>query len=318
MWVNVVLETPAAFFGAAEPSRRCDGSQLTCKPSSRSTSFFIAVLAVVVAGAFLVLVPGCGNSVNALSIDGGGASTGTGGDGDRRSGGTGGGKIPVGQTQCSDGIDNDGDGKIDYADPECVGAARQRRELVRDRHPGRQRRRLQAGLLLRRQLGHGRRRLRVAAQVRSDEHERAVPVRPGVRPVSTRTSARCRRRSRRAASTTARSWSRTAATASAAASVPGAPTPIRLVATCTAEGLRQSRRSARACTQVTQCMTPCGHCDYCIGKDTLPADCTPDPTAARPTPARPATRPAGSTASIRRMCPTDTGCVTGCCRPIVP
>ena len=28
---------------------------------------------------------------------------------------------PIGQTQCSDGIDNDGDGKIDYADPECVG-----------------------------------------------------------------------------------------------------------------------------------------------------------------------------------------------------
>ena len=32
-----------------------------------------------------------------------------------------GGKVIVGNTQCSDGIDNDGDGKIDYADPECVG-----------------------------------------------------------------------------------------------------------------------------------------------------------------------------------------------------
>ena len=83
------------------------------QPSSRSTSFFIAVLAVVVASAFLLVVPGCGNSVNALSNDGGG---GTGGyapiDG---------GKIPIGMTQCSDGIDNDGDGKIDYNDPECVG-----------------------------------------------------------------------------------------------------------------------------------------------------------------------------------------------------
>ena len=32
-----------------------------------------------------------------------------------------GGKLTIGHTQCSDGIDNDGDGLIDYADPECVG-----------------------------------------------------------------------------------------------------------------------------------------------------------------------------------------------------
>jgi len=86
------------------------------QPSSRSTSFFIAVLAVVVAGAFMLLVPSCSSSVNALSSDGGGASTGTGGFG-----GIDGGKIPVGMTQCSDGIDNGMDGKTDYDDPECVG-----------------------------------------------------------------------------------------------------------------------------------------------------------------------------------------------------
>src|SRR5262245_3809742 len=83
-------------------------------PSSRSTSFVIAAAAVFLAGAFLVLVPGCGNSVNALGDGGGGAGASTG------AGGTGA-KIPVGMTQCSDGIDNDGDGKIDYNDPECVG-----------------------------------------------------------------------------------------------------------------------------------------------------------------------------------------------------
>ena len=89
------------------------------QPSSRSTSFFIAALAVLLVGAFFVLVPGCSSSVNALSSDGGGASTGTGGT--MGAGGVGGGKIPIGQTQCSDGIDNDGDGKTDYNDPECVG-----------------------------------------------------------------------------------------------------------------------------------------------------------------------------------------------------
>src|SRR5204863_6684485 len=94
------------------------GLQAHMSPSSRSTSFFIAALAVVLAGACLMLVPGCGNSVNALSDGGGGAGASNGGS--TGAGGTGA-KIPVGQTQCSDGIDNDGDGKIDYNDPECVG-----------------------------------------------------------------------------------------------------------------------------------------------------------------------------------------------------
>src|SRR4051812_19873672 len=45
-------------------------------------------------------------------------STGTGGSGLGGAGGLIGGKL--GTTQCSDGIDNDGDGKIDLMDPECV------------------------------------------------------------------------------------------------------------------------------------------------------------------------------------------------------
>ena len=198
-------------------------------------------LACVVAGAFMVLVPGCGNSVNALSTTAAAAF-----DRDRAArralaDSTGaGGKFRSATPQCSDGIDNDGDGKIDYADPECVGAARQRRELVRDRHPGRQRRRLQAGLLLRRQLGHGRRRLHVAAQVRSDDHQRRVSLRSGLRHVA-------RERVLGVVVAVAdvhrqlpASWCRTAATASAAAPSPGAPTPIRLVPTCTAAGLQRS------------------------------------------------------------------------------
>ena len=67
-------------------------------------------------------------------------------------------------------------------------------------------------------------------------------------------------------------------------------------------------------------MTPCGHCDYCIGKDTLPADCTPDAGVDGSTPN---TCPTGYTACGQygvdpSMCPDGTGCVTGCCRPLVP
>jgi hypothetical protein len=63
-------------------------------------------------------------------------------------------------------------------------------------------------------------------------------------------------------------------------------------------------------------MIPCGHCDYCVGKDTLPADCTTDGGT-------PYNCPEGYTACGQygvdpSQCPTDTTCVTGCCRPIVP
>src|SRR3982751_6186781 len=83
------------------------------KPTTASVA--ITTIAALVAGAYAVLVPGCGNSVNARSVDGAGTGGATG------FGGIGGGKIPVGQTQCSDGLDNDGDGRTDYNDPECVG-----------------------------------------------------------------------------------------------------------------------------------------------------------------------------------------------------
>jgi hypothetical protein len=64
---------------------------------------------------------GVGGSAASTASGGGhtGPAGGTGG-----AGATGGGnpKIPVGVTQCSDGIDNDGDGLIDSRDPECTGA----------------------------------------------------------------------------------------------------------------------------------------------------------------------------------------------------
>src|SRR5947207_6303314 len=84
------------------------------KPSPTNVAIF--TIAAVVTGALLFLV-GCGGGGNALG-------TGTAGTGGTTSTGTGGNTVDAGKlgtTQCSDGIDNDGDGKIDYADPECVG-----------------------------------------------------------------------------------------------------------------------------------------------------------------------------------------------------
>jgi hypothetical protein len=117
--------------------------------------------------------------------------------------------------------------------------------------------------------------------------------------------------------------------------IPGGPT-IRLAATCTAAKFNDPVACPR-CTQVTQCANPCGHCEICIGKPTLPADCTastPDGGATggggaggsgpdsgttseppqcdgeNPIPCGPGTNtPANG-------CPVGQGCLTGCCFPI--
>src|SRR4051794_26985917 len=88
-----------------------------------STSSLACILS-----SLLLAAAGCGKSVMALNARdgaatgaGGAAATGAGGSAGTTLGVDGGGKIPIGSTQCSDGIDNDHDGFIDSADPECTG-----------------------------------------------------------------------------------------------------------------------------------------------------------------------------------------------------
>jgi hypothetical protein len=120
--------------------------------------------------------------------------------------------------------------------------------------------------------------------------------------------------------------------------VPQAPNPIRLAATCTADKFNDPV-ACPPCTQVTQCANPCDHCEICIGKPTLPADCgeppsdggtTYPPDAAMDaipdgyTPPPPPPKCAsgwlacGPGGVAPTACPNGTGCVTGCCIPIIP
>ena len=103
--------------------------------------------------------------------------------------------------------------------------------------------------------------------------------------------------------------------------IPGAPTPIRLAATCTAADFGDPAKCP-PCTQVTQCSNPCDHCEICIGKPTLPADCTPDAGRRHRRPA-PAAQHCGSdfvpcgpgTPTPVDGCGPNYGCITGCCIP---
>jgi hypothetical protein len=94
---------------------------------------------------------------------------------------------------------------------------------------------------------------------------------------------------------------------------------VKLTSTCTYESLGDATK-CQTCTKIAACSNPCGECDYCLGKLTLPAKCFPAPPDAGPdgsTPpdtAPPADTCDGlATCSPTKACPTGQYCLTGCC-----
>jgi hypothetical protein len=313
---------------------------------------------------FLIASAGCGNSTPALSkSDAGTGSAGaSGGGGKSGSAGTNGGagttgnpgtagsgagsagsgydgstvgtdavgKIPLGQTQCSDGIDNDKDGKIDSVDPECTGpndndessyatgisgdnidACKQ--DCFFDGNSG---------------MGNDGCQWQLECDPRStnakcpfdqgyvDKHAMACSVSASQ---SDKCIANCRK------------YVPNGCDCFGCCVVPGAPTPIHLDPTCTSKVFGDPTKCS-PCTQVEQCMNKCDRCEICVGKPTVPADCYGAPDAGPPpgydggTDGSPpdggygvptctdgiACVPGGD-----NNCPDGMGCVFGCCTPVV-
>lgn len=97
-------------------------------------------------------------------------------------------------------------------------------------------------------------------------------------------------------------------------SIPGAPTPVWAGSTdslgnptCDMDHVGDPTR-CRPCTQIQSCLNTCEHCELCVGKQQLPADCPSDGGCAAPscpggTPCSPCLPP----------CPAGEACITGCC-----
>jgi len=226
----------------------------------------------------------------------------------------------TGKPQCSDGIDNDGDGKIDYDDPECVGPLDNDESSFATGIPGDNMDACKQDCFFDGNSGAG------------DDH---CDWQLKCDPASV--NSKCPYDSAYAAShttecSTSASQSQACITACrklvpngcdcfGCCVVPGAPAPILLAATCTAANFNDPVKCPR-CTQVTQCSNPCEHCEICIGKPTLPADCIQTPDAGTDGPPPPPNNcgsdyvPCGpGTATPADGCGTGYGCVTGCCIP---
>jgi hypothetical protein len=99
---------------------------------------------------------------------------------------------------------------------------------------------------------------------------------------------------------------------------------VKLVAGCTSESLGDPAKCP-TCSKIADCSNPCGKCDWCLGKTSLPPECYPPPADAGvpdgtppdsppPDAPPPPTCPGGEqVCSPTIACPIGYYCLTGCC-----
>ncbi len=259
----------------------------------------------------------------------GAGGAGTGGTGAAIGGGAGGtaggGVITkVGLTQCNDGIDNDGDGKIDLADPECTGPYDNDESSFATGIPGDNMDACKQDCFFDGNSGMGDDGClwQLQCDPLSNEPKCAydtsyVSHHQTTCSISDSQSQHCIDRCRPVTPNGCDCFG--------CCQVPGVAHPIRLDSTCKTTADFADPNKCPACTQVTQCMNTCGHCQLCLGKTTLPPDCatgggggnsgTDGGTDAGPPVPQcdPGVQPCGPDLP---GCPENAACITGCCIPL--
>jgi hypothetical protein len=269
-----------------------------------------ALLLASLVGA-LIGVVGCSSSgVNALSQnDAGGGGLDAQGIGQDAAG--------IGSAQCSNGIDDDGDGLTDYFDPECVGGLDDDESSFATGIPGDNIDACKQDCFFDGNSGAG--------DDGCDWQLKCDPLNTNTKcpydadyvgkhatecSVSASQSQSCIDHCRPLVPNGCDCFG--------CCVVPDVSHPIRLDVTCTADQFGNPAKCP-ACTQVTQCANPCEHCELCVGKPTLPADCAAAPDAGTPAPqCDEGWIPCGpGTSTPVDGCPPNYGCITGCCTSLV-
>lgn len=275
-------------------------------------------------GGLALLGATCGGThVGGGSADDGGARGGTGGStGTGGLGGSASAGCPVNPSQCTDGIDNDGDGKTDSADPECVGACDNDEGTFATGIPGDNIDACKQDCFFDGNSGMG--------DDGCDWDLKCDPANPGASAAKScpydanykncpkMQSDRCIKSCQHLTPNGCDCFGCCAVT------VGNQTLNVLLVPSCTASSFGDPAACPR-CTQQTSCVNNCGHCEICIGKPALEPDCQIPPVggasgsdagaggaggAPGDSPCPPGITycgPGGGT------CSSGTYCLTGCC-----
>lgn len=245
---------------------------------------------------------GTGGSASGGAPGAGGAGAGTGTDGGYDGptlGVDGGGKIPIGSAQCSDGVDNDGDNRIDSLDPDCTGPLDNDESSFATGIPGDNIDACKQDCFFDGNSGAGDDGCDWQLKCDPLSANAKCPYSPSYAAQHTAECSTSASQSQKCIDF-CRPMVPNGCDCFGCCLVPGAATAVRLATTCTAADLGDPIKCP-PCTQVAQCANPCDHCELCVGKTTLPADC--------------ATHTCGEVTACTTTgdCPADTSCTYGCC-----
>lgn len=302
-------------------------------------------LVVSVSACFALGVASCGGSSSATGSGGGNTGAGTGGKlgsggahggsggtvpgGTGAAGGTSGG-VPtggtlgtLGTTQCSDGIDNDGDGKIDLADPECVSPLDNDESSFATGIPGDNIDACKQDCFFDGNSGMGddgcNWQLQCDPANVGAGAAASCPYDPSYKNCPTAQSQKC--------ITSCEALTPKGCDCFGCCVVDGINHPIRLDPTCTAANFGDPAKCP-VCTQQPSCMKTCGPCQLCLGRTTLDPSCTTSGAggasgggnggaggSSGPQPQCLSDQiVCGTNASL---CPQGTICVSGCCEVLI-
>jgi hypothetical protein len=261
---------------------------------------------------------GPGSTAGASGTAGaGGASNGLAGDDGTCPGGPWGpgGRGGALATQCTDGIDNDGDGRIDYDDPECLGGYDNDESSFAYGIPGDNIDACKTDCFWDGNSGAGddncswQFRCDPLNTMSSCPHDAAYAAsHPEVCSLSSSQTQTCVDRCSKLVPNGCDCFG--------CCAIPGLPQTVRLTYACTAADFGDPTKCP-PCTLVTQCLNPCEPCEICIGRPDVPDSCAPvDGCAPYHCPA--GTIACGTYGIAPWRCPAGTSCVTGCCLPLDP
>jgi len=220
-------------------------------------------------------------------------------------GGLPGGKL--GTTQCSDGLDNDGDGKIDLADPECVSVLDNDESSFATGIPGDNKDACKQDCFFDGNSGMG--------DDGCNWELKCDPANTGAGATAScpydPTYKNCPATQPQKCIDHCQAITPNGCDCFGCCVVPGVDHPVRLDSTCTAASFADPNKCP-VCTQQTTCVKTCEKCQLCLGKTTLDPSCAVS-DGGTPTPVCPTGQVVCGTDLT--LCSEETTCISGCCVP---